>query len=327
MTFASPVALVALLVIPLIVVVHLWSRRRRTRYALRYTNLHVLASIETRSPLRRRYLPPALFLTGLAALLIGAARPHAEVVLPREEATVVLALDVSASMRASDIPPTRLDAAKEAAARFLDQVPPRFQLGVVTFSDRAQVLTQPTTDRVVVREAIASLEADGATAIGDAIAEALRLDPEEGTRLRASREPIEVSDAVRPLTAILLLSDGSNTAGKLDPLEAAERARDMRLPVYTIALGPDEETVEVPYSLSNAAPPDYATLREIARTTGGKYFGAPTVQDLRSIYNSLASRLGLVKEHQEVSFAFAGAGLLLAAAATVLAARWTWRAS
>ena len=238
----------------------------------------------------------------------------------------MLVLDVSGSMSATDIPPTRLEVAKGAAVEFLHALPPKFQVGVVAFSDRAEVLAHPTVDRTAVRDALLTLTANGGTAIGDAIVQSLKLDPAGGTRIRRSGEPLAEEDLdVRPLTAVLLLSDGRNTTGKVDPMTAAARARSMRLPVYTIALGPDEELSESAYRIGGVEPPDYDALRAIAETTGATYFGAPSREHLRAVYEGLASRLGFVKEHQEVTVAFAAAGVVFAGAAVVLAALWSWR--
>ena len=320
MSFGIPDVFWALLLVPVLVLAYVILRGRPTRYAIRFTQVDVLAEIATVVPRWRRYLPTALFALALLSLLIGMARPRATVLLPREEASIVLALDASGSMQATDVEPSRLHAAREAAQNFVSQLPPKFQVGVVAFADEAEVLAQPTTDRTTVREGIDSLHSGGMTAIGDAIMRSVSLDPRNPSRRNAAPEPDP-----KPLIAVLLLSDGSNTAGKLEPMEAAARAKARGLPVYTIAFGsaPQQSGSEVP--VVAADPPDYETLRNIAKKTGGRYFAAPTQQDLEAIYKSLASRLGFVKDHQEVTFAFAGAGLLLAAASALLAARWNGR--
>ena len=315
MSFVAPQLLWGLAALPVLVVLYHWARRRRSPYPVIFTNLPLLATIV---PARRwlRVIPPTLFLLAMASLVVGLARPQATVALPREEATVVLALDGSSSMSANDVKPNRLAAAKRAARDFVATVPPRFQIGIVSFDSIAEVLAQPTVDRVAVRRAIASIEAAGSTAIGEAIVQSVRLDPERRWRLR--NLPQSDADPGPSLAAVILLSDGVQTAGNVTPLAAAARAKQLGLPVYTVALAPGEAATE---QLGSSV--DTKTLRAIAARTGARYFIAPTTEDLRSIYRTIGSRLGFVKGHQELTFAFAGAGLLLALIAAVLGAvRW-----
>ncbi|MET0227936.1 MAG: VWA domain-containing protein, partial [Actinomycetes bacterium] len=172
MTFATPLALLALLLIPLVILALVLARRRRIRYAIRYPALDVLAGVVERER-RGRWIPAALLVLALTALLLGAARPMARVPVPRDEATVMLVIDVSGSMNADDVDPTRMEAAQRAATRFLDRLPERFQVGLVTFSSEAETLVPPTTDREAVRTALATLNANGGTAMGDGLARAL----------------------------------------------------------------------------------------------------------------------------------------------------------
>ncbi|MBA3431943.1 MAG: VWA domain-containing protein [Actinobacteria bacterium] len=331
--FASPGFLAGLLLVPLLVAGYFFAQRRRARYAVRFTNVEVLASVVGPRPSWRRYLPPALFLLGLIALLLGLARPQGTVLVPREKATVVLSLDVSGSMKATDVEPSRLSAAQSAASKFVVQLPDEFQVGLVTFSGEAEILAQPTTDRVAVSEGIESLRASGATAMGDAIIEALRLTrPPDSKGKGAARERPRTDTRPRgdrPLEAILLLSDGYNTSGEVEPLGAAQRARAEGVPVFAIALGTPEGVVEVPDSFGGRrlvrVPPDYETLQQIAETTGGEYYFAPTEDDLRRIYDNLGSRIGFVPERQEITFVFAAAGLVFAAAAGALTLLWSGR--
>ena len=337
MTFTWPLALWGLAVVPLAVWVHFAVRRRRMRFAVHYTNLEVLAGVVEGVPAWRRNLPAALYLLALSVLMVGFARPEASVLVPRERATVVLVMDTSGSMKANDVRPTRLDAAKTAARTFIDQLPERFQVGTVAFADEAEILTQPTVDRAAVRAAIESLEAQGATAMGDAVVEALKLN---GTRAATSPTPPALvptptpSPSARPsergpgeeLDAVLLLSDGYNTSGDVEPMEAAARARDAEVPVYTIALGTPDGVLQAPDAFgqlrSVQVPPDYDTLRAIAEETDAEFFMAPNSDDLRRIYENLGSRIGFVLDKEEVTYAFAGAGLLLAAAGMILSALW-----
>jgi Ca-activated chloride channel family protein len=320
------VVLYSLLLVPVVVCAYLLVQRRRTRYAVRFPTLELLATVANARTGRRRHIPPLLLLLALASLLVGLARPQATVLLPREEATVVLTLDSSGSMQATDVEPNRMDAAKAAATAFIDQLPSNFQIGIVQFSDRAHVLSPPTTDRTAVRQGIASLVASGPTAIGDAIVKSLSLNPKQSSRPSLAEDQADPEDE-RPLAAIVLLSDGSNTAGQVDPMEAAARAKSQGLPVFTIALGPPEG-VEEPLDVIGGVPippPDYHTLRNIAQETGGRYFSAPTSEELRSIYDSLGSRFGFVRDRQEITFAFAAAGLVLAGAGAVLSLLWNGR--
>ena len=226
MTFATPFLLWGLLLIPLAALVYLWSQRRRIKYAARFTNLDLLANVVAASPGRRRHLPPIFALAALAALLVALARPQMVVAVPRDQATVVLAMDSSASMTATDVEPTRLDAAKSAASSFLDKLPARFRVGLVSFSSGASVLEEPTEDREAVSSSLEGLEGRVGTAIGDAILASVQLAPEEDPQAPESK----------PLFAVLLLSDGANSAG-IDPIEAVEVAKEAGVPVYTIALG------------------------------------------------------------------------------------------
>ncbi|MDQ3620679.1 MAG: VWA domain-containing protein [Actinomycetota bacterium] len=349
MSFAAPAWLLILLVIPILIALYLWVQRRRARWSVSFTNLDVLAKVVATRPTWRRHVPAALYLLALCALLMGMARPESTIRVPREQATIVLALDASGSMRATDVEPTRLTAAQESARSFIDQLPDKFQVGVVSFAEQAQVLNQPTTDRVAVIESIDSLLADGPTAMGDAVDEALDLgrsdekpaptpSPGASPDPNASETPGGTPSSPSPggtplpkdrLDAIVLLSDGYNTSGAVTPLEAAERASELGIPVYTIALGTPEGTVEVPDRLGIPrvirVPPDYQTLAAMAETTGAESFTAPSEDDLRRIYEDLGSRIGFVDDKQEITFAFAAAGALIALLGAGLGAVWSGR--
>ena len=325
MTFAAPVALWGLLLVPAAAALWWFLGRRRARFAISFTNVRVLESVlAPRSPWRR-LVPLALYLIALTALLIGLARPHAKVSVPREQATVVLVMDTSGSMEAEDVRPNRLAAAQASARSFLSQLPAQFQVGMVTFSDRAQILTQPTIDRSAVREAIASLEPLGGTAMGDGLGQALEL---RGRREPGAHAP-EARGGKAPLDAILLLSDGYNTTGRLQPMEAAARARRLGVPTFTIALGTPEGVVQGQDQFGRprliSVPPDHDTLRAIAETTGGSFFVAPTEDELERVYEDLGSRIGFVKERREITAAFAAAALVLAGAGGGLSLAWSGR--
>jgi Ca-activated chloride channel family protein len=341
MTFATPWALLALLLVPLVILALVLARRRQIRYAIRYPALDVLAGVVERER-RGRWIPAALLVLALTALLLGAARPMARVPVPRDEATVILIIDVSGSMNADDVEPTRMAAAQRAASRFLDRLPARFQVGLVTFSSEAETLVPPTTDREAVRAALASLNANGGTAMGDGLARAL--DVIEAARQQAAGggPPPTTADPAAPSTTAppgtpdpgtqapvtpavtLLLSDGANSAGG-DPFVQAERARQLRVPVYTIALGTANGVLRQPNAFGGTriqpVPPDPDSLARIAETSSGRFFQAPTSENLSAVYDSLGSRIGFRMEEREVTVAFTAAGLLLLAAAGALRMR------
>ena len=356
MTFAEPFLLIALLGVPLAVLGYLYVQRRRSRYVVRFTNVDLLANLVPKTPAWRRHVPPALYVAAMAALVIALARPSAMVAVPREDATIILAMDTSGSMMATDVAPSRLASAKEAAATFVDQLPPTFQVGLVTFSTAAQVAVRPTTDRAEIHAALDSLVADGGTALGDAIGTSTDLarevidtaaaaggstgtspapsaDPNASGAPPASPAPSaspsaapSTKDGERPLVATVLLSDGSNSTGNLEPDAAAREAASIGMPVYTIALGTADGVVTVqdefgmPHTVE--VPPDTDTLAAIAETTGARSFQAPTAGDLQQIYESLGSRVGTREEPQEVTQWFAAAGLALMVGGAALAAHW-----
>ena len=356
MTFAQPFLLIALLGVPLAVLGYLYVQRRRSRYVVRFTNVDLLANLVPKTPAWRRHVPPALYVAAMAALVIALARPSAMVAVPREDATIILAMDTSGSMMATDVAPSRLASAKEAAATFVDQLPPTFQVGLVTFSTAAQVAVRPTTDRAEIHAALDSLVADGGTALGDAIGTSTDLarevidtaaaaggstgtspapsaDPNASGAPSASPTPSaspsaapSTKDGERPLVATVLLSDGSNSTGNLEPDAAAREAASIGMPVYTIALGTADGVVTVqdefgmPHTVE--VPPDTDTLAAIAETTGARSFQAPTAGDLQQIYESLGSRVGTREEPQEVTQWFAAAGLALMVGGAALAAHW-----
>jgi Ca-activated chloride channel family protein len=232
MTFLAPLLLLGLLLVPVLIGLYLWAQRRRSRYAVRFTNLDLLANIAPKRPSWRRHLPPVLYLTAVAFLVLGLARPSMVVAVPREDATVMLAIDVSGSMKATDVAPTRLDAAKDAARSFVAQLPEGIRVGVVSFASRPQTLVQPTDDRDDVIQAIDRLEPLDGTAMGDALMQVLDIaeDIQAADAAAATPDPTPAaSDAPaasddpaaspgiaddqpdeEPLVAAILLSDGAN---------------------------------------------------------------------------------------------------------------------
>jgi Ca-activated chloride channel homolog len=316
MSFATPFILWGLLLIPLALAGYWLAQRRRIKYAARFTNLDLLANVVDASPGRRRHIPAVLALAALAALVVAMARPQAVVAVPRDDATVVLAMDGSASMTATDVPPTRLDAAKSAASTFLDQLPERFRVGLVSFSNTVRILEEPTDDREDVRTSLDSIEGDVGTAIGDAIRESVALAPRDDER------PDE------PLFAVLLLSDGKNSAG-VHPFAVLDEAKEAGVPVYTIALGTEAGTVEIPNAFGELqpfpVPPDPETLRRIAEETGGRFFAAPTEADLEAVYAEVGSQVSYEDEERELTAAFAAAGAVFLLIGAGLSALWFGR--
>jgi Ca-activated chloride channel family protein len=350
MSFASPELLLGLLIVPVALIGYLLVQRRRSRYAVRFTNVDLLANLVPRSPGVRRHIPPILYLAAIAALAIGLARPSVVLAVPREEATIMLTMDVSRSMRATDVDPNRMTAAQQAATDFIEHLPKQFRVGLVAFSTEARLVVEPTTDRAKVRQALASLRADGGTAMGDAIDLALdasgivpeatptpdasaTADPSATPDPSASPDPSAAPDASAspeedqpPVVAEVVLSDGANSTGTLEPIDAAERAVELGVPIYTIALGTAEGMVDVPNQFglleSMPVPPDPETLATIAEMTGGRFFQAPTAEQLSAIYESLGSKVGYVEQEQEVTQLFAAAGLLFVLVGGALAAHW-----
>jgi len=332
MSFAWPLALVLLLLVPVVAFAYVAAQRRRARYAVHFTNLDLLANIVDETPAWRRHVPPVLYIGALAALIIALARPEITVSVPREEGTVILVTDISGSMNAQDVEPSRLAAAQDAAAVLIDDLPENFRVALVTFSTGVQTRVMPTTDREEVLDALYSLWANGGTAMGDAIMHALdlarlELQARDGNGQQPSPTPSQQRDPGEdsPIV-VVLLSDGYNTAGSADPIQAADEAADFGLPVFTIALGTQNGVVQIPDASgvlrSVRVPPDEETLEEIAERTGARFFSAPDADELRGIYEDLGSRIGHDREQREITPAFIAAALVALAAGGGLALFW-----
>jgi Ca-activated chloride channel family protein len=304
MGFREPLVLIGLALLPLAVLAYVAAQQRRRRYAVRYTNVDLLASVAKASPLR--HLPALLALLAFAALLVALARPERTVAAKREEATVIMVTDTSGSMLAKDVRPNRLTAAREAAMTLTQQVPEDFRLGLIKFGSQAEQVVEPTTDRGRMELALRQLDVAGGTAMGDG----LKLG------LEAAETPIpDGLGGTRKLpTAIVLLSDGANTRGE-DPIDIAQQAKKAKIRIYTVALGTPDGTLDTKRpdgsTRSQKVPPDTLTLREIARDTGGRYFSAPDADQLEAVYSGLATRFATVNEKQEMTASFAGFGLVL----------------
>jgi Ca-activated chloride channel homolog len=315
MSFQSPLALIGLVLVPVLVGLYVLRERRRQSYASRFTASGLLPNLVAAAPGWRRHLPIALFLVALAAMIVGVARPHASVSVQREEATVLIAIDSSLSMSSQDVRPSRLAAAQRAAAAFVDGMPKKFRVGVIGFAGRAYVAVPPTEDRELVHTALNELKPGQGTALGDAVA--------LGTRLaRAER----TSDGRIPPTAMLVISDGAQMSGRTTPDVAAEQARSLHIPVYTVVVGTPDGVVNVPvaggYQAQLRVPPSPETLRTVARVTAGQFFTAPDATRLRQIYEKLGSRLGHRREKREISDLFAGGSAAFLVFGGALSALW-----
>jgi Ca-activated chloride channel family protein len=306
MSFREPLLLLGLALVPLALIAYIAAQRRQRRFAVRYTNVDVLASVAARVGWTR-HIPALLALLALIALLIALARPERTVAAEQRSAVVVMVTDLSGSMFATDVKPDRLTAAKEAGRALVDELPRDFRLGLVGFGTTAEQLVEPTTDKARVLAGLQALEFAGKTAMGDGLA--LGLD--------AARAPVanELGVPQRLPAALVLLSDGANTAGEEDPITVAERARRFRVPIYTVAVGTEdgylEHTRRDGTTWREPVPPDTATLQEIARETRGRFYQAADADELTDIYRSLGTSLATKREKQEVTAAFAGGGLAL----------------
>ena len=335
MSFAHPLLLLALLALPLGVGIYLFAERRRMRYAVAFTNLEVLAQVAGRRPWRR-FVPPAILLLALAALCIAVARPRVDTLVASQRATVILVIDVSGSMESTDVKPTRLAAAQAAVRTFLARAPKHLRVGLIIFAGEPQVAAPVTTDHGLVLQSLDQIgffDGFGGTAIGDALAEAVALGqqavpeskpPASGTTI-AYRIPVAVKHS---LVSILFLSDGAQTRGVLSPAEGAQKAKDAGYPVYTVALGTPNGVLNRnfgPFRRTIPVPPDPATLRAIAQTTGGSFVEARTAGTLQSAYKRLGSSLGRDPGRTEVTYAFLAAAAALLVAAGLLSALWSPR--
>ncbi len=316
LAFLNPDRLLILLVIPLIVVGYIFATRRKNRRGMRFTNTSMLDIVVPRQSQWRRHVAVALSLLSLITLTAAFARPKTQVDVPRERATVVLVIDASLSMQATDVQPNRLDAAKQAAVRFVSDLPDKYNVSVVSMAGSVSILVPPTTAHNTVENAITSIQLQESTAIGEGIATGLR------ALQQAPKDPND-PNAVAP-GAIVLLTDGTNTTGRA-PLQVAAESRAAKVPVYTIAFGTENGFVDLD-GKREPVPVDHELMQQIADATGGEYFSAVTASQLESVYKNIGSSVGYEKADREVTARFAGYGLALAVLAALgaisLGARW-----
>lgn len=322
MSFQSPQALIGLLVIPVLVVVYVVAARRHRRAASRFTNPALVPNLVPSSPRWRRYVPFVLALVALTLLVVGIARPHVVRSVTRDEATIVLAIDTSRSMAATDVRPSRFDAAHAAAQEFLDAVPESYRVGIVSFSTAANTVLTPTTDREAAKLALGELRLGSGTAIGNAIARSVEL--------ASADEKQRPTTGQRPPAAVLLLSDGAQTAGGLTPDDAVKEAQKLGIPVSTVALGTGDAAVQVPLpgglKQRVVVAPDAEALRQIAKVTGGTFAEAPSAEKLKDVYRDLGTRLAKDPKRVEVTSAFAAGGAVLLLLGGALSTFWFRRA-
>jgi Ca-activated chloride channel family protein len=294
MSFRWPELLWAVLLVPLALLLWVRGERRRGQRAGAFGNPALLPNVVTARPGWRRVVPVMLYLLAATVLLLALARPEATAQVPRDQATIMLVMDSSQSMLNTDVSPTRIEAARKAADAFLEEIPDRFQVGLITFAGAPSVAALPTTDKDVIRSALRSAPLREGTAVGNALVRALQ----------ASRPRNAVGNQ-RPPTAVLLLTDGESRSG-ISPLAAAQQAAEEKVPVFTVAI-------------ASQPPPE---LQQVAEVSGGQAFTAPTSEQLTAVYRDLGTRLTYVKEKRELtSYFMGGAALLLVLGA---AASITW---
>jgi Ca-activated chloride channel homolog len=341
MNFLWPEFLWLELALPLLVVLYIWLMRRKKKVALRYASLSIFKEAMGPGQTIRRHIPPALFLLALAAMLIAAARPMAVVTLPSNQQTIILAMDVSGSMRATDVQPSRLVAMQNAAKAFLAELPRHVKVGIVAFAGSAQVAQLPTVNREDLVTAIDRFQLQRATATGNAIVISLAtLFPDAGIDLESlqtgrerqrgfslddkkqeKKEFVPVAPGSYTSAAIIMLTDGQRTTG-VDPIEAAKLAADRGVRVYTVGIGTvDGETIGFE-GWSMRVRLDEDTLKAIANKTSAEYFYAGTATDLRKVYETLSSRLTVEKKETEISALFAMAAAALALLSAGLSVLW-----
>lgn len=311
MTFQQPLLLLALLGVPLVAAVVWWWRRRRPAAGIPHPDLDMIARADP-GPRRRRHVPLALALLALTGLVFALARPEVYRDEPRERATIMLAIDVSGSMAATDVDPFRLQAAQDAARRFAEEVPRQYQVGLVSFSGSASLLVAPTTDRTALARAIDGLIPDGATAVGEAIATSLEA-------IRATQTGLaEDADGTLEAARIVVLSDGATTVG-IPPSLAAEDAAAAGVPIYTVSLGTPGGVLDN----GQPVPPDAAGMQAIADITDGEAYQSEDAESVGAVYERLGSFIGTERVRSEVTAWPVGIAAVLLLLAGVVA----WRIS
>ena len=329
MQFLWPFMLWCLILVPVLIVMYILAQRRRQRYALRYASLSLVREALGRGPGWRRHVPPALFIVSVAVMFFALARPASVVTLPSQEGTVILTMDVSGSMRADDLKPNRLEAAKTAARAFVDKQPQGVKIGVVSFSDNAFVVQAPTDDKEAVLRAINRLTPQRGTAIGSGMLTSLDAIFEEangeGAAYNSSADP---TPTPTPLprgqyepAIVVLLSDGESNRGPR-PMEVVDQLAARGVRVYTVGVGSVEGTVLHTQGRSIRTRLDEETLKRVAESTEGMYYNASTEQDLQAIYENLSTHLVFRKQQTEITAFFTGVAVALSLIAGILSLLW-----
>jgi Ca-activated chloride channel family protein len=322
-----------LIIVPILVFCYIIIQRRRQKYALRYASLSLVKEALGRGPGKRRHIPAILFLTGVAFMIFALARPNATVILPSQQSTIILAIDISGSMRADDFKPSRMEAAKSAARIFVEKQHRNTLIGVISFSDGAAVVQAPTKDREAIYTAINRLTTQRGTAIGRGIITSLNAILEQpadkaiattdNPSLQTTREST-TQPAVRDIgksAAIVLLSDGVSNVGP-PPLEIIDQVSDRGIKVYTVGIGSPEGTVVNFEGLLIRVRLDEDTLKNIAEKTDASYFKADSETDLQGIYQNLSSQIVLKPEQTELTAGFTGLAVLLLLCAGIISLLW-----
>jgi Ca-activated chloride channel family protein len=316
MSFASPLVLLALLAIPLLIIWYYGQQRRRAVAASAFVAPALTASVTPRRPRWRRHAPMLVFALALAVLIAAAARPQRSVAVPVTNGAIMLANDVSGSMQATDVAPSRLGAAERAAKRFLANVPSTVQVGLIEFARTPTLLQSPTTDHALTESAFTQLRTSGGTAVGVAILTAVN-------ELK-SLPPIH---GKRPPGAIVMISDGASNVG-VDPLGAARQAAAQHVPIYTVAVGTPQGTISFKRgsrTVTAPVPVSPQQLGQIARLSGGRAFTASDAAGLSAVYAHLAAKLGRKHVKHEITASFAGGGLVLLLIGSAMSLRWFGR--
>ena len=352
MRFLWPWLLLLVLLVPLSVAVYAWILRRKRKFAVRYSSLELIREALPKHSRWRRHLPFALFLSGVASLTIAMARPVAAIEVPLNRTSIILALDVSRSMCATDVDPNRLAVAQAAALTFIEGQPAGTQIGIVAFADFAQILVSPTTDKELLQEAIRTLTTSIGTAIGSATLKAIdaiaEINPEvlpSGLNLRVEGSLAEAEGEPFVPDIIVVLTDGANTRGP-HPLDAARQAADRRVRVFTIGFGTTTPRAMVcsPAQMGSDIGGggfgggtgggggggfrrflllDERTLQGVADLTGGSYYRAESAEQLLEVFSSLPAQITLQKQDVELSAGFSALGALLFTSALALSLLWT----
>jgi Ca-activated chloride channel family protein len=314
MSFGQPIYLLALALVPLGVVAYRRHEVQRRAAAAAFAAPAVMRSVAPSTPGWRRHVPLAVYGVALVVLVVALAKPQTTVAVPVERASIMLTTDYSGSMQSTDVSPSRLAAARAAAENFLEQVPKNVRVGLVAFNQSARLVETPSTDREAIRIALRGLKPSGGTATGEALAVSIAA---------LTRE----TDAagVRAPSAIVLLSDGKSVKGR-PPQQLAQRAKELKIPIYTVTLGTPTGTIQVTNSSgvteTRPVPPDPVESQAVAQLSGGKAYTADTAKDLSDVYEQLGSRIGTRDEKREITAAFSGGAFALLVAGAALSLLW-----